>query len=284
MHTDRIKLGELLPGAERALKAVSSEARTEAEVILARASGLERPSLLARLDCPADGAAAELERMLARRRGGEPVQYVTNEVGFRRLALRADPRAMIPRRETEVLLEAAHALAPRGAFRALDLCTGSGAVALAVADEFPLATVVATDVSEEALSLARENARALGRERNVEFRKGDLLDAVAGEVVDLVLSNPPYVSEDEFARLDRGVREYEPRYAFLAGSDGLSFLRRVASGVGERLRPGGSAAVEVGRGQSRAVRELFLRSGLGDVRVFRDLGGTERVMVARRIR
>ena len=284
MHTDKTRLGELLVSAERTLNAVSSEARAEAEIILARASGIERPELLARLHEAVDGARAEFERMLARRLAGEPVQYVTGEVGFRRLILRTDPRAMIPRRETETLLEAAHALAPAGAFRALDLCTGSGAVALALADEYPDASVVATDASEEALALARENARALEFARKIEFRRGDLFDAAAGETFDLVLSNPPYVSEDEYARLDRGVREHEPRSAFLAGSDGLSFLRRVAHGVGEHLRPGGSVAVEVGLGQSQAVRELFLRSGLGDARVFRDLGGTERVMVARRIR
>ncbi len=276
-------LGELLSRTEAALRGESSEARTEAEIMLARACDLERSELLARLDVPADGAEAALEEMLERRLAGEPVQYVTNEVGFGRLVLHADARAMIPRRETETVIEAARALAPRGAFRALDLCTGSGAIALAVADEFPDAFVVATDTSEDALSLARENALAAGLDGRIEFRRGDLFEAARGETFDLILSNPPYVSEDEFARLGRGVREYEPRQAFLAGPDGLSFLRRVAQ-AGKHLRPGGAVAVEVGQGQSGAAREMFERAELTDVRTFRDLGGVERVISARKTR
>ena len=274
-------LGELLARAESALAVKSSEPRTEAEILLSRACGIERPRLLAVLDEPADLPPAAVERMLSRRLSGEPLQYVTNEVGFRRLVLRADARAMIPRRETETLLDAAHELARGGAFCALDLCTGSGAVALALADEFPQATVVATDASHEALSLARENARALGLARRVEFREGDLFDAVEGEAFDLILSNPPYVSEEEFARLDGGVREYEPSSAFLAGPDGLSFLRPIAAGAGGHLHPGGAVAVEVGAGQSREARELFVREGLSELRVFRDPGGTERVVAAK---
>lgn len=276
-------LGELLARAESALGATSNEARTEAEILLARACGTERPRLLAILDGPADGAQAALEEMLSRRLAGDPLQYVTNEVGFRRLVLRADARAMIPRRETETLLEAAHVLAPEGTFRVLDLCTGSGTVGLAVADEFPRAAVVAADASDEALSLARENARALGLDR-VEFRKGDLFDAVEGEAFDLVLSNPPYVSEAEFARLDRGIREHEPAGAFLAGPDGLSFLRRIASGADEHLLAGGAVAVEVGWRQSGKARELFARAGLSGAGVFRDPGGVERVVAARKAR
>ena len=210
-----------------------------------------------------------------------PLQYLLGTQGFYGLELRTDARALIPRQETETLCETgiAHlrALGPLPPPEALDLCTGTGAIALALAHECPFARVAASDLSGEALSLARENARRLGLP--VAFFAGDLFDAVGERRFDLIVSNPPYIPTDECARLQPEVR-FEPRMALDGGADGLDFYRRIAREAPAHLSARGMLAVEAGDGQAAAVASLFEAAGLRDAAVTDDLYGHARVVRA----
>ena len=236
--------------------------RLDAEVLLAAAMGVDRAALIAD---PEQGVEPEPFRDYVRRRvQREPVAYILGRKGFRRLELAVDPRVLVPRPETEHVVEAALAL-PHGA-RVVDVGTGSGAIALALKDERPDLRVVATDVSAAALAVARSNAARLGLD--VEVVAGDLLEGVSGPV-DAVVSNPPYVRGGE--RLAPELA-YEPREALYGGPDGLDVLRRLADAVREVP----FVAVEVGAGQAADVMAL-----LGASEVVRDLAGIERVVVRR---
>jgi release factor glutamine methyltransferase len=240
--------------------------RLDAEVLLAAAMGVDRAALIADPGRTLSPAAAGAFRDFARRRvQREPVAYILGRKGFRRLELAVDPRVLIPRPETEHVVEAALDL-PAGA-RVVDVGTGSGAIALALADERPDLRVVGTDVSPDALAVARANAARLGLA--VEFLAGDLLDPVSGPV-DAVVSNPPYVAAGD--RLPPEIDRFEPAAALYAGDDGLAVVRRLATAT--RAVP--FVAVEVGEGQAAAVAELF-----GATEVVRDLAGIERVVVRR---
>jgi release factor glutamine methyltransferase len=209
----------------------------------------------------------------ARRREREPVAYVLGTKGFRSIELAVDPRVLIPRPETEHLVDAVVDL-PSGA-RVCDVGTGSGAIALALASERPDLHVVATDSSAEALDVARANAARLGL--GVEFHHGDLLADVGGEL-DAVVSNPPYVEDG--AELAPEIVRYEPALALRAGPDGLDLIRRLLPAVG--ATSAGVVALEIGAGQARSVAALMVEAGFGEVDVARDLAGIERVLVGRR--
>jgi release factor glutamine methyltransferase len=216
-------------------------------------------------------AARSFSDWARRRAQREPVAYILGRKGFRRLDLTVDPRVLVPRPETEHLVEAVLGL-PSGA-RVVDVGTGSGAIALALADERPDLRVVATDVSPGAVAVARENAARLGLD--VEVLEGDLLAPVSGPI-DAVVSNPPYVRAGE--RLQPEIARYEPAEALLAGADGLEVYRRLAPAAA--VAP--FAAFEVGAGQAGAVEELLRAAGFGTVERIRDLAGIERVVVGRR--
>ncbi|MGB2710867.1 MAG: peptide chain release factor N(5)-glutamine methyltransferase, partial [Conexibacter sp.] len=220
-------------------------------------------------------AHAESERFaaaLARRRAREPVAYIVGARGFRHIDLKVDGRVLVPRPETELLVELALGL-PRGA-RVADVGTGSGAVALALKHERPDMQVIATDISEEALAVARANAARLGLD--VSFAHGDLLAALDGAPLDAVLSNPPYVHDHEIPLPEL---DYEPAGALYAGTDGLAVIRRLVPAAAARAR---FVALEVGAGQAPAVAQLMRRAGLDEVAAHRDLAGIERVVVGRR--
>ena len=239
--------------------------RLDAEVLLAAAMGLDRAALIAD---PGQGVEPEPFRDYVRRRTRrEPVAYILGHKGFRRLELAVDPRVLIPRPETEHVVEAALSL-PAGA-RVVDVGTGSGAIALALADERPDLRVVATESSPGALAVARANAARLNL--RVDFVAGDLLAPIAG-AVDAVVSNPPYVADGQRLAPELG---YEPREALYGGPDGLDVLRRLAAAVhGVRF-----VAFEIGLGQAAAVAALLP----GHVtEIVRDLAGIERVVVGRR--
>ncbi|MGH2878334.1 MAG: peptide chain release factor N(5)-glutamine methyltransferase, partial [Solirubrobacteraceae bacterium] len=206
----------------------------------------------------------------------EPVAYILGRRHFRRLELAVDRRALIPRPETELLVEVGLAL-PEAA-RVLDLGTGSGAVALALKDERPDLQVSASDSSERALALASENGHRLGLA--VQWLQGDLLDGVDGEV-DAVLSNPPYVREDERAALSPEIVRHEPAGALFAGADGLDVIRRLIAQVSARPSVK-MLALEIGLGQADAVGELMSDAGFASVHRERDLAGIERVIVGER--
>lgn len=259
------------------LARVSEEPRREAEILLAAALGRTRPWLLAHpeeriLDCD---ATDRYEAAVTRRARGEPVAYVLGEKEFWSLPLAVTPAVLIPRPETERLVELAlERLPAHSTARVLDLGTGSGAVALALAHERPAARVVGTDVAAAAIEVARGNAHRLGL-ANVEFRTGSWYASVAGERHALIVSNPPYVADDD-PRVERDVRLHEPHGALYSGMDGLDALRVITSGAGAHLDAGGWLIVEHGDLQGAAVRELFAAAGFRDVATYRDLAGRER--------
>jgi release factor glutamine methyltransferase len=269
-------VGELLAGARRRLtEAGVATPRLDAELLLASVLNPAHPDrgrLVMDRDAMVDeAAAARFEALLARREAREPVAYILGRREFRRLTLRVDPRVLIPRPETELLVEGGLELA-RGE-RVVDVGTGSGAVALAVKDVRPDLRVRGVDVSEEAVAVARANAAALGLD--VEFVVADLLD---GAPYDAVLANLPYVPSG--ASLAPEIARYEPAGALFAGADGLDVIRRLV----ELVRPGqgGLVALEISPEQAGEVAELLRGAGWGEVSVLADLAGSDRVVVGRR--
>jgi release factor glutamine methyltransferase len=264
---------EALDSAVIALTAAGVDTpRLDAEVLLAHALGIDRLTLLMDGEAPVQGRAVRAFQDAVRRRsvGREPVAYITGVKGFRHLDLHVDPRVLIPRPETETLVEAALGLA-QGA-RVVDVGTGSGAVALALKDERPDLVVTATDVSEDALAVARANAQRLGLD--VNFLRADLLDGI-GEV-DAVVSNPPYVEDG--AELAPEIARHEPTGALFAGLDGLAVVRRLVAQAGER--EAAFLALEVGDGQALAVEELARAAGFARTERRADLAGIDRVVAA----
>jgi len=256
-------------------------ARLEAEVLLAHVLACTRVSLYMNFDRPLDAAELAAYRELVKRRlGGEPAAYLTGKQEFWSLPLAVDARVLVPRRDSETLVEAAlELLAGRVAPRVLDIGTGSGALALALARSRPDAEVEATDVSQDALAVARANAAALGLER-VVFHHGDLAAGARGPFA-LVLSNPPYIRAGDLAGLQPEVQR-EPRLALDGGADGLEVYRRLVPAVLPLLAEDGGLALEIGSDQAAAVCSLCRDAGLTVVEVRRDLGKLDRVVVARR--
>jgi release factor glutamine methyltransferase len=266
---------DALDSAVIALTAVGCETpRLDAELLLAAAMGVDRAAIVADPERGLDpDAARRFMEYAARRRDREPVAYILGTKGFRSIDLAVDPRVLIPRPETEHLVEAVLDL-PRGA-RVCDVGTGSGAIALALKSERPDLRVVATDASGEALEVARANAERLGLD--VELHHGDLLADVAGPL-DAVVSNPPYVEDG--AELAPEIVRFEPALALRAGPDGLDVIRRLLPAAGATSAR--VVALEIGDGQASAVAALMVEAGFGDVSVVRDLAGIERVLVGRR--
>ena len=274
------RISESLVAATARLSNVSESPRLDAELLLARAIDVTRSYLFAHPDDELDEAAAErFRRAVERRAGGMPLAYITGEKEFWSMSLVVSPDTLIPRPDTEVLVEQALSLLPRrAAVGILDLGTGSGAVALAIARERPLSDLVATDVSEAALKIAAESARQLGIP-NVEFVHGDWFAPLAGRSFDLIVSNPPYVAAGD-EHLDE--LRHEPRDALVAGEDGLDAIRIIAAQAGAFLVPGGYLLVEHGNQQASVVAEVLLDCGWRDMRTASDLAGHPRVTIATR--
>lgn len=253
----------------------------DARALLAHATGRDRAWLLAHAgDALERGPADAFFALAKRRREGEPVAYLTGRREFWGLDLAVSPAVLIPRPETEALVEAAVARLPTGRpLRVLDLGTGSGAIALAIARERPQAQVLATDSSAEALEVAMANAKRLGI-ANVAFLRADWYAGVPDGPFDAIVSNPPYVAEDD-AHLGEGDLPFEPKLALVAGSDGLTALKTVVFGARDRLVPGGSLVVEHGYNQSETVRALFRAAGFAEILALRDLAGIPRVVAGK---
>jgi release factor glutamine methyltransferase len=251
--------------------------RTDAEILVAEVHGVSRSELFVPDGELSAAAMARLAELVARRRRREPLQYVLGEWGFRRLTLTVDRRALIPRPETEVLVERCLALvADVPEPRILDVGVGSGAIALALADERQEARITAVDASPDALSLARENAERTGLADRVELVHGDLFVGLAGPF-DLVASNPPYVSEAELPALEPEVRDWEPRQALV----GEGITEAVADGAREVLAPHGALVLETAGGMASDVAAYLARLGYVDVRASPDLTGTGRIAEGR---
>ena len=287
------------PGTIRALLAEAESllaegphperAQRDAEALLLQVLKRKDPDknrawLIAHEDEPlAPDAAAVLGALVKRRRTGEPIQYITGETEFYGLNFRVNRDVLIPRPETEHLVEKAIALAAGFVRpRIVDVGAGSGAIAVALAAKLPAAQMTATEISASALTVARENAKRNGVAERVRFLEGDLLAPVAGERFDLIVSNPPYVPEGDRDTLSVEVRDYEPAQALFAGSDGLAIYRRLIPAAFGALVPGGFVVLEIGYGQQEPVGALLAGAGFKEVDFTADLQGIARVATARR--
>lgn len=274
-------LGEALERAAAALTATSPSPRLDAEALLGHVTGLGRAALIARAGAVLDAQrAARLEALVARRQAGEPLAYLTGVREFWSLELLVTPDVLVPRPETELLVERALArLLPASTGAVADLGTGCGAIALAIARERPRWRVIATDASAAALAVARCNVERLAL-ANVELRQGEWLEALRGERLDLIVSNPPYVPTAD-PHLRQGDVRFEPLAALVGGPDGLDAIRRVAFHARRVLAPGGWLLLEHGHDQGEAVRQLLQRYGYTEIAGYRDLAGHDRVSEGR---
>ena len=261
-------------------------ARLDAELLLSKVLGVDRVRLILDAHVPLSGRElAQYRELIKRRRSGEPVAYILGEREFYALRIEVDRRVLIPRPDTEALVDVAlERTAHRFMFgRALDLCTGSGCVALAFLKHRRTWQVAATDVSADALDVARRNAERLGLVWGSSFALSDLDAAIEPEArFDLITANAPYIPEAELATLDVGVRDYEPRTALAGGSDGLDLIRRIVALSPARLHDGGVLALEVGHDQADRVSALLESADFVEIERRRDYGGHERVISARR--
>jgi release factor glutamine methyltransferase len=256
-------------------------ARRDAELLLMHVLACDRAYLLTHPETQLTAEQyAVYDAWLTRRARHEPVQYIVGEQEFFGLKFRVTPDVLIPRPETEHLVEAALARTDRDAsLRIADVGTGSGAIAVALAHALPQARITALDISATALAVAQENAKNHGVSDRIRFFESDLLAAVTGEQFDMMVSNPPYVADDE--ELEPQVRDYEPAPALFAGPEGLDIYRRLIPQAQDALRPGGWLLLEIGHGQRGAVAQLL--AGWGNVSYVADLQGIPRVACAQRI-
>lgn len=270
--------GELLASALDTLGREHPSARLDAEVLLAHALGAPRTRIHARPEEPVAAKQADHYRaLIARRAGGEPVAHLTGTREFWSLALQVSADTLIPRPETERLVEVALTLiAPHEPCMVADLGTGSGAIAAAIASERPACRLVATDLCPLALEVAAANLARLGLD-NIALRRGDWCEALADDRFSLIVSNPPYVASAD-GHLQRGDLRFEPRLALDAGDDGLDAIRRITESAASHLLPGAALVLEHGHDQGPAVKDLLHRHGYRNVRGYRDLAGNERVV------
>jgi release factor glutamine methyltransferase len=265
-------------------------ARLEAQLLLTHVLHCTRTQLYMQFDKPlGETELAGYRELIKRRLGGEPVAYLLGEHEFWGLPVYVDPNVLVPRPDTETVVEVARdTLADKKApCRVLDLCTGSGALALGLAKELPAATVIATDISAAAVAIAKRNVerndKAIGGAARIDVREGDLWDAIRGEApFDLIVSNPPYIATAVIATLSAEVKR-EPVLALDGGTDGLVFYDRICGEAMEHLVPGGALVVEHGYDQADTVRARFERAGFAEIKLVHDLGKNPRVTWARRL-
>jgi len=257
--------------------------RIDAEIILSHVTGLDRLNML--MNGSRELTQEQEQRfssLLLSRTKREPLQYLLGEQFFCGLRFQVDSRVLIPRQETEELCQwgLSHLKTlKKDPLSALDLCTGSGAIAVTLKHECPHAAVTASDMSADALSLAKQNAQMNGAE--IQFLQGDLWEPIRGKAFDLILSNPPYIPSADCDTLQEEVMR-EPRMALDGGADGLDFYRRIADEAITHLNPGGLIAVELGIGEAEAVAQMFQNAGLTDVSIRKDLYGVARMVGAHR--
>ena len=295
-------------GAAELAAAGVDDSRWQAELLLRSIVDVTRAKFLTSPELQVTSIDTERFLEAIRKRSlGVPVQYILGKQEFYGREFVVTPDVLIPRPETEVLVEvvlrghqppavssqqssplnaqcsplkAQSSMLKAHSFRILDLCTGSGCIGLTLAAEIPEVKVVETDISQQALGVAEQNAHRLGLAGRVDFRQGDLFDVLQGDIFDIIVSNPPYIETATIPTLSKDVQN-EPIGALDGGEDGLAFYRRIAYGLGQYLAPGGLVAVEIGHGQGEAVMQLFTQAGLEHVTLTLDLAGKERVMTGR---
>jgi len=257
------------------------EARLEAQILIARALGVERAWLIAHdRDTLSPAQTEAIAALLARRAGGEPVAYILGEREFYGRVFRVTPDVLIPRPETELLVEAAlDRLPPDRPARVLDLGTGSGCIAISLALERPLAEVTALDASAQALAVARENARRLGADR-ITWILSDWYADLSVKNFDMIVGNPPYIAAAD-PHMQREDPRFEPPHALAAGADGLAAMRAIVAAAATYLLPGGWLLLEHGFDQARAVADLMARHDLEEIHTLTDLAGLDRVSLGR---
>jgi release factor glutamine methyltransferase len=277
LHSRPVTVGEVLRQAVITLTPTSPTPRLDAEVLVMHACGIDRSELITRHEMALTGEQQnQLEGLLARRKRGEPVAYITGQREFWSMELNVTPATLIPRPETELLVEKALEHIPRDtAWTIADLGSGSGAITLAIAKERPRCHVIATDNSPAALEVARNNAKKFGL-TNAEFREGDWFAALAGATFDMILSNPPYIRAGD-PHLKQGDLRFEPATALVSGAEGLDAIRHIARHAREFLKPGGWLLFEHGWDQAEAIGALLRRHGYRDMVCHRDLAGHPRV-------
>jgi len=272
-------LGVLDWTTQRFSEAGIGAARLEAQVLLAHVLGCSRVQLYTGFDKPlGEAELARYRSLIKRRLAGESVSYLVGETEFWGLPFHVDPTVLVPRPDTETVIEVARAARPDRAppCRILDLCTGSGVIAVSLAKEFPAATVVATEISPDAAALARKNAARNGVADRVEVRGGDLFAPVRGERYDLIAANPPYIASAVLPTLSAEVRR-EPVIALDGGRDGLAFYDRICAEASAHLTPGGVVVLEHGYDQADAVRARLSAAGFTGIALVHDLGKNPRV-------
>ncbi len=274
---------ELLLAARSQLTPVHDSARLDSELLLAHVLNRSRAWLYTWPEHrPTPAESEQFRQLVEQRQNGTPVAYLTGQCEFWSLALEVNPATLIPRPETELLVEQAlNRISPGTALRIADLGTGTGAIALSVATERPECRIVATDRCPTALATARRNADRHGI-TNVSFRTGDWYQPLAGEQFDIILSNPPYIADGD-PHLQQGDLPFEPPTALTAGNDGLDAIRILINSGRKHLHPGGWLIIEHGFDQGAAVTRLFQQSGYHPVQSYRDLAGHDRITAAQAV-
>jgi release factor glutamine methyltransferase len=265
-------------------RGLTDSPRLDSELLLGHALNADRVKLIVDSQRPLEPEElGRFKQLLLRRRKAEPIAYILGRREFYGLDFTVDPNVLIPRPSTETLVEVAlRRTAPRHMFgRALDVCTGSGCVAICFARERPTWQVVGSDVSEGALGVARRNAQRLGAIWNVSFRHSDLLAAFDEQRFELITANPPYIPDAELATLAPDIQKFEPRGALAGGADGLVLLRRLIDAASKHLTPGGVLALEVGAGQAPDIERALARAGYIELQRERDYEGHERIVSGR---
>ncbi len=273
----------LLEGAAR-LAGKSATPNLDAELILCWLLDWDRIQTILKADAVLQtDDEIRYSELIEERRAGKPVQYITGRQEFMGMVFCVDGRVLIPRPDTEILVEAVlERLKGVAGARVLDLCTGSGAIAVSLARHLPKAETIGTDLSEEALDVARENGRRLVPGAGLRWLQGDLYDALGSDtgLFDAIVSNPPYIAREVIETLEPNVRDYEPYGALDGGETGLDFYPRLVAGAGERLAAGGLLALEIGWDQGEAVCGLLKRDGrFEQVELLKDLAGRDRVVL-----
>jgi release factor glutamine methyltransferase len=271
----------------------------DAEVLLSHCLGIERVILYRDNPGISDDMNAQIDALLKRRTGREPLQYILGYTEFYGLKIKVGPGVLIPRPETELLAEEAITTIANcklqvagedkdsslifhpSSFFILDLCTGSGCIALALAKAFPDARVYGTDMSADALGYAGENAE-LNNIKNITFLKGDLFKPVKDMQFDMIISNPPYIRKDDMKLLQPEIRDWEPVAALDGGEDGLDYYRKIISGSGDYLKENAFLLIEIGMGQSESIREMAEDEGFAEIHILKDYAGIERIVKAQK--